>query len=52
MSKGTPIKIDPRTNPFQTAMADSLWEKLDKDAKPISKEELLKKIQNLRDKEK
>jgi hypothetical protein len=35
-------------NPFHTPKADELWERLDKNGKRISKEELLKRIQKLK----
>ncbi|MFC2187351.1 hypothetical protein ACFCT7_08520 [Fulvivirgaceae bacterium LMO-SS25] len=37
-------------NPFLSEEREQLWEKIDKNAKPISKEELLGKIKNLKEK--
>ncbi|WKN44379.1 hypothetical protein [Tunicatimonas pelagia] len=41
-------KQEPRVNPFLTDKADSLWDSLDKNAKPVSKETLLKRIENIK----
>lgn len=48
MSK-TVADIKPnRENPFLTDKADALWERLDKNGKPVSKEELLRKASELK----
>lgn len=36
------------SNPFLTPQANALWEKLDKEGKPVSKEELKKRIEELK----
>lgn len=38
------------SNPFLGPDRDKLWEKLDNDAKPISKEELLKRVNSIKEK--
>ncbi len=38
------------SNPFNGSERDKLWERMDKNAKPISKEDLLKKAKALKGK--
>jgi len=46
----TTIAKPNRENPFLTEKADALWERLGKSSKPVSKEELLKRSKELRNK--
>jgi hypothetical protein len=46
----TTIAKPNRHNPFLTEKADALWERLDKNGKSVSKEELLKKSEDLKNK--
>lgn len=48
MSK-TETKTQPeKDNPFRTDKANELWKRLDKQGKPVSKEELLKRADALK----
>jgi len=49
MSKSKTRKNNP-PNPFLTPQADALWERLDKQGKPVSKAELLRRARELRKK--
>ncbi len=51
MSK-TREKVEGASNPFLTGKADSLWEHLSKDGKPVTKEALANRIKALKDKSK
>ncbi len=39
-----------RENPFLTDKADALWARLDKNGKPVSKDELVKRANALKEK--
>lgn len=51
MSNDTTDKKENESNPFLTERAEFLWRKLDKGGAPVSKEELLKRAQDLRKKQ-
>ncbi len=38
------------TNPFLSEDSEALWKKIEKDAKPISKEEVMKRAQDAKNK--
>jgi hypothetical protein len=44
MDKNNFKEIDLKTNPFLTEKADELWRQLDKGGRPVSKEELLRRL--------
>jgi len=48
MNKPDTPKEDFTANPFLTDQADKLWKKIDEGGKPISKEELLKRIRKIK----
>jgi hypothetical protein len=50
MSKTESIANHSRENPFLTDKASSLWERLNKGGKKITKEELLKRSKKLKEK--
>jgi hypothetical protein len=38
------------SNPFLTKKADDLWKRLDKNSNPVSKDELIKRVNDLKNK--
>jgi hypothetical protein len=48
MPRTKPKSNPKRKNPFLTGMADTLWQHLDEGMNPVSKEELLKRAEALR----
>ncbi|MFP4343016.1 MAG: hypothetical protein ACLFQO_21425 [Cyclobacteriaceae bacterium] len=48
MSKYIAKPENSKTNPFLTDKADLLWESLDKNGKAVSKEDILKRIKDIK----
>ncbi len=47
----TATKISKQENPFLTSMTNGLWEKLDKSRQRVSKEEMVKRINKIKEKD-